>query len=55
MAKDSGMMKKTVPNMTGGAGGGTGRIEKSMGQGGKTPGTMGKMGSKPIMALKAVK
>ena len=55
MAKDSGMMKKTVPNMTGGAGGGTGRIEKAMGLGGKTSGTMDGMKSKPLVALKAVK
>jgi hypothetical protein len=39
MAKN--MMKKSVANMTGGAGGGTGRLEKAAAVGGKTPGKMG--------------
>ena len=46
MAKNSKtMMKKDGPKMTGGAGGGIGRMEKSAAVGGKTPGTMG-MGMK---------
>lgn len=39
MAKN--MVVKTVAKMTGGAGGGTGRMEKSAAVGGKTSGTMG--------------
>jgi hypothetical protein len=53
MAKN--MVVKTVPNMTGGAGGGTGRLEKAMGEGGKTPGTMDGMKTKSLTALKKVK
>lgn len=39
MAKN--MVVKPGPKMTGGAGGGIGRQEKSAAVGGKTPGTMG--------------
>lgn len=40
MAKN--MVVKPAPKMTGGAGGGTGRLEKSAAVGGKTSGSMGK-------------
>lgn len=43
MAKN--MVVKPGPKMTGGAGGGTGRLEKSAAVGGKMPGSMG-MGMK---------
>lgn len=46
MAKN--MVKVSSPMMTGSAAGATGRIEKSMGVGGTTPGSMGGMAKKPV-------
>lgn len=42
------MVKVPAPKMTGSAAGATGRIEKSMGVGGKTPGSMDGMAKKPV-------